>query len=482
MSITGAMNTAISGLAAASRGAAVVSNNLANALTEGYGRRELDLGARVGGGGGVQVIGETRIGDATLLTDRRAADADLARHGASARFLEQVQSVMGEPGSGRSLDDLVTTVEAGLLTAAANPQSEQHLAQVVDALSRLTGRLSDIGGAIQMERARADAAIGDAVGRLNSDLARLEMLNDDIRRDVLRGGNGGAMLDEREALIDRVATLVPVREVDRGNGVVALMSSGGVLMDGPAPTIGFSRTPVITEFQSLEGGHLSGLSLDGRPIDLGRDRHLLAGGELSGLLAVRDNDAPAAMAQLDAFARDLLERFARSDVDPTRAIGEPALLTDGGAIFDPANETGLSRRIAVNALVDPDLGGAAWRLRDGLGSTVRGDAGNTATLLRLGAALGSVDAPASTAGPPGRFTSAGIGAALYSTLGLARAGINSDMAHASARSVAIGQSLQVMSVDSDAEMQRLLVIEQAYAANARVVTAAQQMLDRLLEI
>jgi flagellar hook-associated protein FlgK len=31
-------------------------------------------------------------------------------------------------------------------------------------------------------------------------------------------------------------------------------------------------------------------------------------------------------------------------------------------------------------------------------------------------------------------------------------------------------------------MQRLLVIEQAYAANARVVSAARQMLDQLMEI
>ena len=481
MSITGAMSTAISGLAAASRGAAVVSNNLANALTEGYGRRELELAAR-GGGDGVTVVGETRIGDTTLLTDRRAADAAYARHEASARFLDQVQGVMGEPGSGQSLDELVAGIEAGLLTAAANPQSEQQLAQVVDGLAQLTGRLSDIGETIQTERERADAALANAVDRLNTDLERLESLNEDIRRDVLRGGSGGALRDEREALIDRVATLVPVREVDRGNGVVALISPGGILMDGPAPVIGFSSTPVITEFQSRAGGHLSGLTVNGQPVDLEWERHLLSGGEISGLLAVRDSEAPAAMARLDAFARDIVERFARSDVDPTRAAGEPALLTDAGAPFDAANGTGLSRRIAVNPLVETDLGGAAWRLRDGLGATVRGDAGNTSTLQRLGAALRSVDTASSVSAPPGRFTAAGLGAAVYSSLGVARAATEGEIAYASARATAIGQSLQIMSVDSDAEMQRLLVIEQAYAANARVVTAARQMLDQLLEI
>jgi flagellar hook-associated protein 1 FlgK len=482
MTIMGAMNTAISGLAAASRGAAVVSNNLANALTEGYGRRELDLAARAGGGGGVVIVGETRFTNTVLLTDRRSADGTFARQGVAASFFEQVQTVMGEPGSGRSLDDLVTAVETGLLAASAQPQSVMRMEQVVDDLSRLTGRLAEIGGAIQTERARADAAIGDAVGRLNADLARLETLNEDIRRDVLRGGNGGALLDEREALIDRVAELVPVREMDRGNGVVALISEGGILMDGPAPRIGFDVTPVVTEFQTYDGGHLSGMTINGEPVDLDRGRHMLSGGEISGLLAVRDVEGPAAMARLDAFARDLIERVGSAGVDPTVSAGAPGLLTDAGAAFDLADETGLSRRIAVNGLVDPALGGAGWRLRDGLGATTPGDAGNTALLQRLGAALGEYGAAASIHAPEGRFTAAGLAAAIYSKLGVERVATETDMAQAAASASAISRSLEDRTVDSDAEMQRLLLIEQAYAANARVISAARQMLDRLMEI
>jgi flagellar hook-associated protein 1 FlgK len=482
MTIMGAMNTAISGLAAASRGAAVVSNNLANALTDGYGRRELDLAARAGGGGGVVVVGETRFTDTVILTDRRSADAAYARHGAAAAFFEQVQSVMGEPGSGRSLDDLVTEVETGLLAAAAQPQSELRMEQVVDGLSRLTGRIADVGEAIQTERGRADAALVDAVGRLNDDLARLETLNEDIRRDVLRGGNGGALLDEREALIDRVAELVPVREVDRGNGVVALMSPGGILMDGPAPTIGFAGTPFVTEFLSIEAGHLSGLTFNDTPVAIGRDRHILSGGEISGLLAVRDVEGPAAMARLDAFARDLVDRFAKPGVDPTRAVGDPGVLTDAGASLDPANEKGVSRRMSVNALVDPGAGGSALRLRDGLGAAGPGDPGNTDLLQRLGAALSAADVAMSPDAPEGRFTAAGLGAAMYSMLGVARVATEADMAQAGARIASLEGSLEGMAVDSDAEMQRLLLIEQAYAANARVVSAARQMLDQLMEI
>lgn len=37
-------------------------------------------------------------------------------------------------------------------------------------------------------------------------------------------------------------------------------------------------------------------------------------------------------------------------------------------------------------------------------------------------------------------------------------------------------------VDSDAEMQKLLQYEQAYAANARVIQAVNDMMDQLLRI
>ncbi|MEZ5917889.1 MAG: flagellar basal body rod C-terminal domain-containing protein [Parvularculaceae bacterium] len=37
-------------------------------------------------------------------------------------------------------------------------------------------------------------------------------------------------------------------------------------------------------------------------------------------------------------------------------------------------------------------------------------------------------------------------------------------------------------VDTDRELQNLLLIEQAYAANARVIEVASQMIQRLLEL
>jgi hypothetical protein len=46
MSISGAVANALSGLTASARSAEVISSNIANAMTDGYGRREVVLGFR----------------------------------------------------------------------------------------------------------------------------------------------------------------------------------------------------------------------------------------------------------------------------------------------------------------------------------------------------------------------------------------------------------------------------------------------------
>jgi flagellar hook-associated protein 1 FlgK len=481
MSITGAMNNALTGLAAASRGASTVSNNLANALTDGYARRELDLSAR-SGTGGVQVNGEVRIINQTLLNDRRSSDADFARGEAQVDFLIAVQGVIGEPGSPMSLSDLMVDLETALVASAAQPQSGAMLEQGVGKLSQLVDRLAGTASAIQQERGRADSEIDNMVTRLNSDLSRIERLNDDIKRAVLRGESGGGLLDERQRLIDSVSEIVPIREVDRGNGVVALMSPGGILMDGPAPRISFAPATVVTADLSIGGGTLSGLSVNGTALDLGRDKHLLSGGRLEGLFAVRDLLGPSVQARLDGFARDLVERFEAGSVDPSRPSGSPGLLTDGGAAFDPAFETGLAGRLQVNPLVDPAQGGEAWRLRDGLGSSVPGNIGDASGLHRLSGALAELRSPASGGFPAGVRNASGLASDVLTSVGLVREMAESDAAYAMARSTALNDRLLSDGVDSDSEMQRLLLIEQSYAANARVISASQEMLDTLMRI
>ena len=80
MSMSSALNNAVSGLTASSRMAEIISSNTANAMTQGYARRELSLSSETlgGDGGGVRILGVNRVVNESLLQDRRIADAEAA--------------------------------------------------------------------------------------------------------------------------------------------------------------------------------------------------------------------------------------------------------------------------------------------------------------------------------------------------------------------------------------------------------------------
>ena len=63
MSLTSALSNAGSGLAVAARSAELVATNVANALTEGYGRREIQLTTSNHGGNtvGVRAVSYTHL-------------------------------------------------------------------------------------------------------------------------------------------------------------------------------------------------------------------------------------------------------------------------------------------------------------------------------------------------------------------------------------------------------------------------------------
>ncbi|MEO9516828.1 MAG: hypothetical protein ABJH45_07910 [Paracoccaceae bacterium] len=122
------------------------------------------------------------------------------------------------------------------------------------------------------------------------------------------------MLDQRQALVDEISEIVPVQIMERQNGGIALYSTGGaVLLDGRAAELEFQSTSMVTPYMSLSGGQLSKISINGVSIDVSASTGMLRGGSLAAQFAIRDDLAPDGQIQLDAIARDMMERFEDSN-------------------------------------------------------------------------------------------------------------------------------------------------------------------------
>jgi flagellar hook-associated protein 1 FlgK len=479
MSLSASLAAAFSGLTAAARGAETASSNISSAQAPGYAPRTLGLTAR-GGTPGVAVTGTLRDVDAILLGDRRRAEAAEGDAKARAAAWQRIDTALGAAGDPGSLAGRLSSLETALIAATAQPESVVSLDAVRTAAANVASGLRDAAAVVQETRAAADAAIARDVAHLNRSLAEVATLNGQITRSLAAGRDAAGLMDQRQALVDGIAAIVPLRESARAGGQIALHADSGLaLLDGRAVTLAFTPAATMSAAMTRENGALGQLSIDGKPVT-DADAGPLAGGRLGAQFAIRDAEGPAAQAALDALARDLIARFSDPAADPTLPPGHEGLFSDPLSSTPPV--AGTAGRIVLEA----GLRGAGvddlWRLRDGLGAAAPGPAGSAAQLVRL---LDALAAPRPSAAP-------GLGTAARDAIGLAAdvaALLSSQRLRAEDRAgfaAALAEGLRAdaaaAGVDTDRELQGLMRLERAYAANARVIQAVDRMLGAILEI
>ncbi|MBT9385811.1 flagellar hook-associated protein FlgK [Pseudooceanicola sp. CBS1P-1] len=483
MSLSTALSNALSGLTASSRAAAVVSSNISNAMTEGYGPRQLEVSARTNAGGGVNIDGITRSMDAALVGDARTAMSGLSYQDTLSTYYTRMEDIMGTPEDSYSLTGRIATFESSLVTAASRPDLPERLTDVLYSARDVASGFEEASDTIQSLRMQADSEIAAAVDRTNELLQQVKELNVQITTAINTGSDANALMDLRQSTIDTLSEIIPVTETSRDHGAIALFTPGGaILVDGQAAELGFTRTNMITANMTLDAGLLSGLTINGIEIDTGNASGAIGGGRLAALFEIRDDLAVESQSRLDTVARDMIERFQDSALDTTRASGDAGLFTDEGAVFSAADEVGISARIGINAIVDPAQGGETWHLRDGLGATVIGSVGDASLLQDMVAAMQEARVPSSSAFGSSGLSASALAASLQSFAGTEANAADNRLAFAQARQSEVKERLLADGVDTDAEMQRLLVIEQNYAANARIVQVVDEMLQILMEI
>lgn len=159
MNMSTALSNALSGLNAASRGASVVSGNIANALTPGYAQRSLELASSTISGNGVSVVGITRNDDPVLIANLRATDAELGHSAAVSQFHTGFENLVGSGDDTASIAARLAGFESSLITAASLPDSDERLDLVVQAARDLTVALNTASEGVRQMRSDADRTI-----------------------------------------------------------------------------------------------------------------------------------------------------------------------------------------------------------------------------------------------------------------------------------------------------------------------------------
>ena len=459
MGISSAFNVATSGLRTTALQSDLVARNISNASTEGYTRKSADLVTR---NGAVMVAGVTREVDSLLDRLDRTNRSELSRTRTVAEGLKTYTDLLGQPTDGTSPAAGLNTVYNALITLSGAPNGPAAQQGAVESAKNLARQINDLAVVANELSREVDLNIRYDVSDLNDRLGRIGQINMRLLQSAPGGVEGAELQDELGRLLDEVSDYMDIQVTSYADGAVNVYTSGGTeLVQG--------RRVTTLSYETVTGTIRAG------DVDITPGRTGARGfeaGSLAGLIELRDVAVPAIRAELDGFASDLITRFAAAD--PTLAANAHGLFTDSAIGGTGIDSSGLAARLIVNTAVDPVAGGDPARLGTGLGTGATLDPGTTTIINNM---LNQIDQR-----PVGGQSLADRAANMVASQQQMRVSAERAVQSAEISGATISASRQnLQGVNIDDELQVLMVIEQSYAANAKVLTSLQQMLDSLMD-
>ncbi|MFP7674724.1 flagellar hook-associated protein FlgK [Marivita sp. S0852] len=482
MSLSGALSNAISGLTANTIGTSTLSANVANALNENYGRRTVNLTTNVNQSyGGVRVTQIERFSDPVLNHQKRLASASFAEKQTLSKFSVEFENLWGSVDTITSMSKKLTKFETALLSASSDPSSDIRLRAVGQAADTLANGIKSASKGVQAVRTTADHQIASAVDTINTQLSQLERLNIDIMSARHRGQDMLSLIDSREKILNDLSEFIPLRVIERDSGAIAIFSNQGrTLLDVKATQFNFTKSQIIQPEMTIENGLLSDLTEINVTNSISLE-NMFSGGKLSALFEVRDTIAPRSQARLDAIAREMIERFGHGGGDNTITPGDLGVFTDAGAVFNASNEVGLASRLSLNENLLPESN-ELFKWRDGLYATTIGAVGNSSLLEDIRGQILSQRLPSSAILGLTAKTLIGHVENFSEFIASNRNETTEATDLARQQFDMYNQAHAKNGVNSDEELQKLIILEKSFAANARIIQVVDEMLTDLLQI
>ncbi|MBC8085703.1 MAG: flagellar hook-associated protein FlgK [Phycisphaerae bacterium] len=336
-----------------------VAHNIANADTPGYSRQEAVLSANqptrmsygmVGTGVHVQTIVRKRdilLDDGYRSASGQSGEAEL-RHGT----LSAIEDIFGEPsdvGLTNSLDEYWNSWS----DLASTPSSQAARAVVQQRGSQVANLLNSYDGGLNQERGYALDRMSSMLGDINQMATQVADLNARISQTVSGGGNAGDLSDQRDLLLDKLATMAGTRSIPQNNSTITVIIGNSTLVDGttarplsidlvtpiPAPTVPTPDIPVR--------------------IRLGNSVDALTpfGGQLKAMADVVNKDIPEIRSRLNTLASSLVTSVNAAHTQGYVFTGTTLPGTAAGNFFDPGTVTApvSAASIKLSAAVAADI-------------------------------------------------------------------------------------------------------------------------------
>ncbi len=324
MTLTLALNSAISGINTAQAGLDTISHNIANVNTEGFTRKILDPSSRVlaGAGAGVQVGDIRNDVDQNLLEDLRNEFGGFGLLQTKNTYFARISDVFGTPQSNTSIAHTVNKLvnEFELLSTEVEKPAT-HLATVQAGIS-VGSQLQRMSDTVQGLRLDADREIERFALEMNNLLGTISLLNDQISLNGATNKQTEDLEDKRDVALNKLAEIIDIQYFETQTGAVTVFTKDGTtLVDNTPVNISHVALSRVNPEHSYSGGDFNGFFAG--VLDITND---IRSGKLKGLIDMRDRTLPEMQSQIDELARNLLEEV---NLVHNRGTSYPSIVTQG---------------------------------------------------------------------------------------------------------------------------------------------------------
>jgi flagellar hook-associated protein 1 FlgK len=447
----------------------LTAQNMANATTPGYTREEPNWEENdsvtlngVQYGMGVTVTGPVsqrdRVLEQSMQQQTQAESASSARLTAldqlDALFADATSDTSGSSGSASGIGTDMSAFFSSLSSLEESPSSDSARQAVLSAATELSDDFNSTAQQLTSQQQALDEQSGGVLTQVNGLTQNIASLNLQIE-STSPNGDAGVLEDQRQQDLTQLSQLIGFDQIQtENNGLTLTTSTGAVLVaGGNAYAITSGTKDGVTHFYDSANQDITSDLTSG-------------GGELGGMLTVRDQDIPQALSALNVLAYSVA-----NSVNTQNEAGSDLNGNAGTAIFGlPSAATaavpdGSAAGISV-IMTDPSEIAAA--------ATGNGSADNTNVTAM--ANLGSGDIV--NGETPSSYYSAFV-----TGLGSAASEVSTEnTAQSSALSQLNSQIGSLSTVDPNEEAANLETLEQSYEAASKVFTVLDEVMISALNL
>ena len=338
MALLSSISSSLSGMRTAQAQLEIVSNNIANVDTQGYTRKTAAQSAYVVAGEtmGVRLGNTQRTVDEGLLKSFLTSNSLTSSLSTQYDYLSRMDNLMGTTADNNSLAANVSGLQSAFETFSTNVSSPASRYSLLTNAQNAVNKLNYLSTNLQTLRGDADMQINDTIANINTLLNSIDALNTDIVKYTVLNKDGVANLqDQRDEVLRELSSYLDITYYIRDNGEIVLQTSSGVmLIDNEVHELSHAALAQVGPDNSYDNGNVQGIFVDGKDIT-----SKLSGGQIGGLIEIRDKTLTSLQSQLDELSHVLYSEINAVHNQGTAYPNTPSQMT-GTSTFIKDKATG----------------------------------------------------------------------------------------------------------------------------------------------